>query len=102
MGYAVQNFSNQILVKNTSPTSYKKVILIMTIFGIFAYGFFSFSSFGTLFASIKGILNRESLIPSPETIEDYFSSKSWQVKLIQISYLLNLLSTAPEFCILMK
>ena len=49
MGFSVQSFVDQVLLKNTTPDKYARCVLIMTIGGILAYIFISFGCFGKSF-----------------------------------------------------
>lgn len=49
MGFSVQSFVDQVLLKNTTPDKYGRCIFAMTIGGILAYIFISYGCFGKSF-----------------------------------------------------
>lgn len=38
----------------------------------------------------------------PQTIEDYFANKQWEVILVEVIYLIHLYSAFPEFLLIAK
>ena len=59
MAYSVQSLVDQILVKNTTPDKYVRVITIMSIIGLSAYIFISYGCYGNnYFMKQSSIENR--------------------------------------------
>ena len=87
IGYGIQDFVAQILIKTTTADKYRRIILWVYGIGFFLYTIFSLAGFS--------ILNREANVEDPDTIEQYFPSDGWQVRAIYSIFSLHMITTAP-------
>ena len=88
-GFAIQTFFIPILKQNKNRKLYGRLLLVTYIVGTLVYTYIGYSG-------AFSIVNRE--IPGdddPETIEDYFGDKEWEVITLEIIYLVHLYSAFP-------
>jgi hypothetical protein len=93
MGYSIQNFMVEVLIKTTTNDKFKRVIFWVYIAGGLVYTYISFGAFA--------IINRKPRIDDPQTISEYFEIDGWEIRVIEGMYLSHLLSATPEFVIIM-
>lgn len=87
LGFAIQGAFIPIMKNNSNKKGYNKLLVITFMIGSFVYGFIGY-------AGGYGILNRTPLRP-PETIEDYFPHKEWEVIILEVIYLIHLYTVFP-------
>jgi amino acid permease len=95
--FAIQAFFIPVLKQNRKPHKYKLYTLMAFVLGTLAYGYIA------LMGS-QGIVHRQFLGDEGEsrTIEGYFEAGAWQVKAIEVIYLVHLYSVFPEFLLISK
>lgn len=84
-----------ILRKNQNQQKNAKLLWLSYIFACLTYAIIGYvGSFA--------ILNRKPLSDHPQTVENYFPTNNWEVKIIASIYLVHLLSAFPEFLLISK
>ena len=70
--FAIQTFFIPVLKKNPNVGSYLFYTALAYAIGTAAYMYIAYAGSFGIFNNNSGILNRSSIIPIPQTVEDYF------------------------------
>lgn len=87
MGFSVHDFVSQVLLQTTTHDKFFKVVTIVYIIGTIIYTFITYGAYA--------IVNRAPRVEDAETISEYFPYNSWQVRIIEILYLVHLFTATP-------
>ena len=85
--YAIQDFMAQYLISTTTADKFRRVIFFVYAISFILYTLFSFGGFV--------ILNRQSSVDEPDTIEQFFPSDGWQVQIIYWIYTVHMITVCP-------
>lgn len=101
MAFSIHDFLVANIIKNPNRNEYHGAVRKTFVFGTLVYAFIALGSFSR-YLSNTGIVNRTPYKQNPETINEFFKPGEWQNSLIEVVYMIHMISAFPNFLIISK